>query len=436
MVFTPRFWVLIAIGGLLALLGLRYPPILLLVAIWDIGVIFLALLDLFTLPRPAAFQVRRLHEEVLSLGAANLIRLEVLVHTRRPLKLRLRDEPPSECLFDQREFRLTLLPYQPAECRYHLTPIRRGDHRFQDIFLRVEGALGLVIGTYRLPAREVVKVYPDLLAIRQYDLLRHRGMLRQVGFRQVRLRGAGTQFESLREYTPDDEFRRIDWKATARKNKLIVRDYETERSQNVILMLDAGRNMLAEVEGLRKFDTVLNVALMLAYVAMLMDDKVGAMVFSDEIEQFIPPQRGKQQVARLTEALHAQEARPVEPDYLGAVTYFAHRWRKRSLIAVFTDLVEVEASRALVQALSGIARHHLCLCITVADPRLRRLSQQAPETLPQFYSRAIATQVLTDRFAVIRMLEHMGVHVIDTEPENLVQAVVNYYTQVKGKGRL
>jgi uncharacterized protein (DUF58 family) len=200
------------------------------------------------------------------------------------------------------------MPAQPARVVYHLTPRYRGEARFEDVFLRVEGRLRLTTRDYRLPARESVPVYPNLLQLREYDLLRHRGRLQMMGFRQLRLRGQGAEFESLREYTPDDEFRRIDWKATARRGKPIVRDYQTERSQNVLLLLDAGRTMLAEVEGRRKFDAVLNAALMLAYVAVQMDDKVGALVFADEVDLFSPPQRGKAQVGKLVDALHDARA--------------------------------------------------------------------------------------------------------------------------------
>jgi uncharacterized protein (DUF58 family) len=300
----------------------------------------------------------------------------------------------------------------------------------------VEGRLGLVYSFYRLPARERVPIYPNLLKMREYELLRHRGLLRQMGVRQTRLRGLGTEFESLREYTPDDEFRRIDWKATARRGKPIVRDYQVERSQHVFLLYDAGRNMLAEVEGMRKFDAVLNTGLMLAYVAAQMEDKVGALVFADEVDQFVPPQRGRAQVAKLVEALHAVQPRMVEADYLYAITYLAQRWRKRSLIVLFTDLIDPDASRVLLHALAGLARQHLCVCVTVSDPRLHAWSEQYPQTPEQLYRRAVATQVLTDRVAVVRTLERMGVFTVDAEPETLVPALVNFYLQAKARSVL
>lgn len=434
MILLPRCWVLFGSGGLLALLAVAHPPLLWGAVAVDVLAAMLVLVDMLTLPAAHAFQVRRQHDPVLSLGARNRIEI-VLEHTlTTPHYARLRDEPPPDTEWDTREFAVKLLPNQPTTVAYHLTPRYRGEARFEDIFLRVEGRLRLVAQTYRLPARERVPVYPNLLQMREYDLLRHRGLLRQMGFRQYRLRGIGSEFESLREYTPDDEFRKIDWNATARRGKLIVRDYQAERSQNVLLLLDAGRNMLAEVEGMRKFDTVLNTALMLAYVAVQMDDKVGAMVFADEVDQFVPPQRGRAQVAQLTERLHAVQPRLVEPDYLYMITYLARRWRKRSLMVFFTDLIDPDSSRMLLHAVSALRKQHLCVVVTVADPRLRAWSQQLPDSPQTLYRRAISTQVLTDRFAAIRTLERMGVHAIDSAPETLVADLVNYYMQVKARG--
>jgi len=436
MTLTYRAWTLLGAGGLVALIGAARPELLGLVLLIDLLAIVAITVDALTLPRAESFRVQRKRERVLSLGASNRIELRLEHGLTTPRRARLRDEPPPLCDYDQREFILTLQPQQPAQVAYHLTPRYRGEARFEDVFLRVEGRFGLTTRDYRLPAREIAPVYPNLLQMREYDLLRHRGRLQQMGFRQLRLRGQGTEFESLREYTPDDEFRRIDWKATARRGKPIVRDYQTERSQHVILMLDAGRNMLAEVEGKRKFDAVLNAALMLAYVAVQMDDKVGALVFADEIDLFSPPQRGRAQVGKLVDALHDAQPRLVEPDYLYAVTYLAKRWRKRSLIALFTDLIDPDASRMALHAMGTLARQHLCVAITVSDPRLHTWSQQTPDTPAELYRRAVAIQTLDDRLAAMRTLERMGVHCIDAEPDTLVANLVNYYLQVKARGGL
>ncbi|MCS7190647.1 MAG: DUF58 domain-containing protein, partial [Fimbriimonadales bacterium] len=225
MVLTYRAWVLLGAGGLVALAGATRPELLGLVLAVDLLAILAVVVDALTLPSAGAFRIQRRRERMLSLGAANRIELHLEHALATPRRARLRDEPPPLCDYDQREFALILQPHQPVQVAYHLTPHYRGEARFEDVFLRVEGRWGLTARDYRLPAREIAPVYPNLLQLREYDLLRHRGRLQQMGFRQRRLRGQGTEFESLREYTPDDEFRRIDWKATARRGKPIVRDY-------------------------------------------------------------------------------------------------------------------------------------------------------------------------------------------------------------------
>ncbi|MFQ3611139.1 MAG: DUF58 domain-containing protein [Fimbriimonadales bacterium] len=436
MVFTRRAWLLLAFGALIGLAGIAVPDLLWWVVPIDLLVALLFVVDALSAPNSNSFRVKRLHDHVLSLGASNRIEVVLEHDLRHPHYAILRDEPPPYTQFDRREFPLKLIPGEPVQVHYHLTPLYRGEARFEDIFLRVEGRLRLIAQTYRLPARERVPVYPNLIQMREYDLLRHRGILRQMGFRQFRIRGQGTEFESLREYSPDDEFRRIDWKATARHGKPIVRDYQVERSQNVLLLLDCGRNMLAEVEGKRKFDVVLNTALMLAHVATQMEDKVGALAFADEVDQFVVPQRGRTQMRQLVDALHAVQPRMVESDYLYATTYLARRWRKRSLMVFFTDLIDIDASRMLLQSVRTLKGHHLCVVVTVSDPKLKGWSRQTPTDADTLFRRAVATQVLTDRMSAARQLERMGVHCIDAEPDTLVANLVNYYMQVKARGGL
>ena len=217
MTLTYRAWAVLSAGGLVALLGAARPDLLGLVLLVDLLAVVIIAVDALSLPRATAFRVQRRHERVLSLGAENRIELTLIHDLTTPRSARLRDEPPPDCDYDRREFALVLQPDQPAQAIYHLTPRYRGEARFEDVFLRVEGRFCLTARDYRLPARESAPIYPNLLQLREYDLLRHRGRLQMMGFRQLRLRGQGAEFESLREYTPDDEFRRIDWKTTARR---------------------------------------------------------------------------------------------------------------------------------------------------------------------------------------------------------------------------
>jgi uncharacterized protein (DUF58 family) len=436
MALTSRFYVVLGLGLLLAIPIAFSHQLVWLVAIYDLVLFVIAIIDLLQAPRKDSFEVERKHDPVLSITVANPIHLKLRSRIDMPLQVKLRDEPPPEMSWDTREFEFILTPHSEHAVTYHVTPKARGDYQFNDIFMRCLTPLGFWWRTYRLKAEEIVQVYPNVLALKQYDLLRNKGHLRDIGIRRTRLRGVGTEFEALRDYTPDDEYRRIDWKATARKGKPIVREYEAERSQSVFLVIDTGRNMMADVEQVHKLDHVMNAALMLAYAAVTANDRLGLLLFNDIMQRFVPPKRGRQQVEVILEALHGVQAEPVEPDYRMAVTYLYSRWRKRSLVVFFTDLQEPESSRELIRCLGSLSHTHLCLCVTVADPRLSELTRTAASDSSAVYNRAVALQVAHDRQATIRILEQQGIHVIDSEPERLSRDLVNYYLTLKARSAI
>ena len=203
-----------------------------------------------------------------------------------------------------------------------------------------------------------------------------------------------------------------------------------------MLVLDLGRLMMAEVEVIRKYDHVINAALMLANAAVQAQDRVGVLVYHDAVVRFIPPRKGRAQIGVILEALHGLEPEPVESDTQRAFNYLARRWRRRSLVVAFTDLIEPEASEHALSALRAIRRSHLCVAVTVSDPRLGRLATQKTTGPTQMYERAVALQVDDDRRQAIRQLEISGVRVVDAEPDALAQALVNFYTRVKARGEL
>jgi uncharacterized protein (DUF58 family) len=436
MVFTRRFWWLLAAGMVLAVLGAYGPAFLLLLVAYDLFLFGLALAGLLFVPQRDQFVVSRIHDPVLSVRADNLVRVLLTNRSRSWVKVTLRDEPPPEFQSDEHTFELTVAPGQTVESRYHVRPENRGEFEFRGQFLRAPTSLGLAHRIYRLPEVTRVSVYPNILALRKYDLLKHRGHLREMGIRRASLKGVGGEFESLREYIPGDETRKVDWKASARRAKLIVRQYEAERSQSVILALDLGRLMMAEVEGVRKYDHVIDAALMLANAAVHSNDRVGLLVYHDLVVRFIPPKRGRAQIGIVLEALHGLEPQSVESDPVRALNYLARRWRKRSLVVAFTDLIEPESSRQIVSALSTTGRTHLCVAVTVNDPFVEALATQRTQTPRALYQRAVALQVQDERAQAIRQLSLAGVQVVDAEPGHLAQALVNFYTRAKARGEL
>jgi uncharacterized protein (DUF58 family) len=279
-------------------------------------------------------------------------------------------------------------------------------------------------------------VYPNLLAVRKYDLLTRRARLEEAGFRQTRRRGWGTEFESLREYVPDDEFRWIDWKATARRRRPISREYEVERNQTIVILLDAGRMMSAELAGLSKLDHAINAALMLGYVASLKDDSVGLIAFADDIQAYIPARRGRAHLSLMAEGLCHVQAVLREPDYGRAFAYLHTVARKRALVVVFTDLIDPEASERLLSQVAALYPHHLPLVVALSDTTVLGVARGVPQSAEEAYEKAVAEQLLTARDRALAVLKSRGALILDVPPDELSVQVVSRYLELKARGRL
>ena len=281
-----------------------------------------------------------------------------------------------------------------------------------------------------------MKVYPNVLEVRKYDLLARKGLLFELGLRQARMFGVGTEFERLREYNTDDEFRRINWKATARFGKPIAVEFETERSQYVVSVIDTGRLMRPPIGELAKLDYVINASLLLSYVASLKDDHIGMLTFADEVGTYLAPRRGKSQFYRMLEALYNVQFQPVEADYARALSYLSLKHKRRSLIVLFTDLATLEASRPLIANLGRLAQRHLPLCVTISDPNITHLSGQPVRDSTAVYQRAVAEMLLDERQVILDTLNRHGVLTLDVPADKLTVSLINTYLELKGKGKL
>jgi uncharacterized protein (DUF58 family) len=387
-------------------------------------------------PSVSGLQIRRKHDAVLSVRADNRIVLEVENDGDETIVGVIRDEPPPFYLSSEREFPVRLKPGTISSFSYTLSPPERGSDRFRSTFIRLECPLGLVRRQLELDTSAPVRVYPNVLALREFDLLNQKGRLREVGIRQSRARGLGTEFESLRDYTEGDDFRKIDWKASARRGRLITRQYEQERNQCVMLCIDTGRYMLAEVDGVRKLDHVLDAILMLTNAAALAGDFVGALVYSDVVRRYIPPRKGRSQVGAIIEAIHDLMAEPIQSDDSAAFSYLASRWKRRSLVVLFTDFEDADRARQLATAFAPIAKRHLALIVQVQDPKLDELVKHSPESLDELYRQSAASMLLQDRAAAVKIVSSMAIHTLVAEPQQLASKLVSHYFTVKERALL
>ena len=419
----------------LALVGAE-PAFALVAAAYAILVLVAAAWDYRAALGPGQLRVEREMEPQLSNGASNRIRLHLRSLSALPARLLVRDDVPPSFEVSDRVLTETVPPYGSVAPAYAARPRHRGTFRFGDVHVRARGPLDLLERQWRVPLTRDVKVYPNLLEIRRYEVSVRRGLAYDAGLRRARVAGAGTVFERLREYVPDDDPRQISWTATARRGHPISVERETERQQRVLLLLDAGRMMASTVAGLTKLDHAVNTALMLAFVAQAKGDEVGYLGYADTVRAYLAPRRGKGQFQRIAEELRRIEPTLTETDHRGAFTFLRGRGSRRALVVLFTDLVDEEASRGLVRAVTELRGRYLVLCVTLADPYVGELAGAVPRSSVSLYEKVVAAEVLEARAAALSVLRRRGVHTLDVVSEQLTVATIQRYLELKRRALL
>jgi uncharacterized protein (DUF58 family) len=386
--------------------------------------------------RPAEIEVERRHHSRLYLAADNAIELAVANRGRRELDVRLRDTPPAAFRSSTLFVGGTVRAGETEVFRYTTRPAARGLYQFGTITARWATPLGLLWRQRTIEAAEEIAVYPNLLEVEKYDLLARRGLLREMGLRTTRYIDRGTEFESLREYQPDDDFRRINWKATARRHRPITALHETERSQRLLVMLDLGRMMLTRIGDLTRLDLAVNASLLLCYVALRRGDRVGLMSFADGVHSYSPPRSGRGHFYRIVEQLYAVRAQPVESDYVEAFGRLRSDLRGRSLIALFTDIGEPDVAATIARNLALLARQHLPLAVTLSDPVVRERAEVVPDTGRDLYEKVVAARLLDERGTVLEQLHRAGVLTVDAPADQLAPSTINRYLELKERALL
>jgi uncharacterized protein (DUF58 family) len=324
-----------------------------------------------------------------------------------------------------------------AELGIELIGRERGEHALGKVVLRVRGPLGLAQRSLVYAPGGTIAVVPSITGIRRYRLLALQHRLRDVGVRTIRRRGEGASFANLREYVSGDDPRHIDWKASARRSKLITREYSVEQGQTVLIAIDAGRLMTQLAGAISRFEHALTAATILADVAVRSGDQVGLLVFDHEIRAFVPPAKGGLALRRIREALVPLNASLTEPDYAGAFRTLATRHRKRSLLVIFTDVVDPRASRALIAHSVRSAARHLPLVVALQNDELMAAAiPHEEEGKGRLFEHAAAEELLLEREEALARMRRAGVSVLDVSPRVMTAAVVNRYLALKARAAL
>ena len=395
------------------------------------------LADWWGTPSPPTLTVTREAPVAFGVGRPAVVRYRWRHPARRRLAIEVREQLPDPlggAITPTR--RLEVPPGDGLDERLELVPVRRGAGTGGALAVRALGGLGLAWrqDTIRLPwSATVYPTVPDT-ALRALPLQVARR--REAGLRAIRRPGEGRLFEGLREWVPGDETRVIDWKATARRGKPIARQYEDERRQQVLLVIDAGRMLTAEVNGVPRLEAVISAALQLARAAVEHDDNVGLMVFADVVQRYVAPARGRRGLRAVLEGLAHTEGRLAESDYPGAFRYLAARNRKRALTVLFTDVIDRTASDALVAHAATLRPRHLPLAVTLRDPAIEALAARRPDSAAAAFERAAAEELLGAREAALAEMRGRGVMVLDVPPAAAGEAVVARYHGLKRRGLL
>ncbi|HKU62840.1 MAG TPA: DUF58 domain-containing protein [Gemmatimonadales bacterium] len=434
---SSRWLIGLALLALVGLAGFRWPGAGMALLLLDLGWLALLVGDGLTAPPPGSLRVTREAPPAFSLGRTFPLRYRWSHPGRRHLRLLARERLPEPLGgADTPRRRLLLPPGLVVEEVVEVRPVRRGIAAGGPMDVRILGPLGLGWRQGRIELPWTATVYPNLLAASLRALPLQAARRREAGLRNVRRRGEGRLFEGLREWVPGDDTRIIDWKATARRGKPIARQYEDERRQQVLLAIDAGRLLTAEVDGVPRLESVIAAALHLAHAAVEHDDNVGLLVFADTIQRYVPPARGRRALRAVLEGLAAAEGKLVESDYPAAFRYLAARSRKRALTVLFTDVIDRSASDALVGQVATLRPRHLPLAVTLRDPRLEAVAVARPADAGEAFQRAAAEELLGAREAALADMRSRGVMVLDVLPAAASAAVVERYHQLKRRGVL
>ena len=399
----------------------------------DLAIAVAAAVDLFTLPRKRTLQADRRCSRIASLDKSHAVTLTITNTARRQFAVSICDDVPDGFAATPRRFERYLPSRGRLSIDYKMKASRRGAFRLETVYVRVRSRLGFWQTLLRYDVESIVHVYPDMQQLAEYAVLARTNRLSLMGVRRTRRIGQDNEFERLRDYTLDDNYKHIDWRATARRNKLTVKDFQASQSQQLIFLVDCGRMMTNESSGLSLLDHALNSMLMLSYVALRQGDSVGLICFSDQIHAYVPTRGGMSQMNHLLHASFDRFPKLVESRYDLAFLRLTQRCRKRSMVILMSNVIDEVNAHQVQRYLTNLVGRHLPLGLLLRDHRLFDAADTVRPSGEMFYGAAAAAEILTWRHEVLADLEHKGVLAMDVFPEDMTAPLVNQYLEIKAR---
>jgi len=398
----------------------------------------IALIDAMSLARKKDFSVERRVGLIASLAKLHPVTLTVVNRSQRTQPVWIRDGVVPQLSADPAELVVQLPPRSRSTLDYQLRASRRGAFKLEKVYLRVRSRWGLWQRLIELPLVSTINVYPDMKQLAEYALLARTNRLSLMGVRRARRLGQDNEFERLRDYTLDDNHKHIDWRSTARRNRLTVKDFQVNQSQRIVFLVDCGRMMTGEAAGISLLDHALNAMLMLSYVALRQGDQVGLILFSDRIHTFVPPRGGMGQMNQLLHGSFDRFPQMVESRYDDAFLHLASHVRKRALVVLITNVIDQVNANQVQRYLSTFSGRHLALGVLLRDRQLFSAVEETSQLSEWVegdaaYRAAAAADVLNWRQQILADLEQKGVLAVDAFPEQLVSPLVNRYLDIKAR---
>jgi uncharacterized protein (DUF58 family) len=371
--------------------------------------------------------------ERLSNGDENTIRIDLENHYPFTVKLQVIDEIPHQ--FQKRDilFALSMEKNANTILRYQLRPVKRGLYEFGVINIYVNTTNGIFSRRYIMGNPKNVSVYPSYLQMRKYQLMAMSNRLSEVGVKKVRRIGQSMEFEQIKEYVAGDDYRTINWKATARKGQLMINNYADEKSQQLYCVIDKGRVMKMPFEGLSLLDYAINTSLVLSNVALGKQDKAGLITFAETISSFLPAEKKASQMQYILDTLYNQKTRYLESDYERLYIHLRRKITQRSLVLLFTNFESLTGMRRQLPYLKKIAENHLLITVFFENTELVKFIAKESNNLEEVYTKTVAENFAFEKRQIVKELNQSGILTILTAPQQLTVNALNKYLEIKAR---
>jgi uncharacterized protein (DUF58 family) len=384
--------------------------------------------------RPKGIFARRDMMEKMSNGDLNEVRVHLENKYPFPVFLEIIDELPVQFQARDLVFKTFMAPFKAKLLKYRLRPVKRGEYSFGSVNVFVTSLIGMVQRRYRFDSERMVPVYPSFMQMRKYELLAISNRLNEAGIKKIRRVGQNMEFDQIKEYVSGDDPRRVNWKATARRNRLMVNTYQDEKSQQVYSLIDMGRIMQMPFEEMTLLDYAINASLVISNIAMLKYDKAGIVTFSHKVHQVLPAERKGLHLHKIMELLFAAKTGYLESDFGKLYSTVKARVTQRSLLLLFTNFETLSSMQRQLQFLRRLSKDHLVVVIFFENTELRSFLDEKPGTVQEIYYQTIAEKFTYEKKLIVKELERHGIHSVYTAPQNLTVNTINKYLELKARG--